>query len=648
MNSIWKPKPQSARLFGCRLMTSSSWSLDGQRLARQGFDEAFVHTMTTYHRKLVKDEYHLGAWFPVRSVPLNLTAGPHRLVLKLKACPDTWGAQLHLPGPRSHFAGRLAAKRGTLEPLLPGPGLVHDVALRLMREPLKLSLKPTQVELPLLLTAERNVVVLDMEKLGVGTLRLAGVSRSRGSLDIAYGEALAPDGRVDCIRNAMSVADSLHFTSGRRKHFEWDFTGRRAFRYLQLEATGGLEVALDEITLFDTRYPVEPLGSFRSEDERLSRIWQVGADTVSACMGDNWEDCPTREHAQYPGDAYVEFPIALYAFGDFELSAKGLRQFGRSLSKEGFVNGRWPSSHILPWLLNYELFWISWLADHARWSGDLALVEKLFPAVLTVLAYHRGFYDNDGLLRVPGKLTWEQFTDHLDVDSRGEVTGHQCNFYKGLLDAAFLAELAGHPEEARLLRDEALAVQEAAWRLLYVPEKGLYTDCRLEGEPSEVFTRQSNCWAIWSGLAPEEAWQGLWEAMQKASLPTIKNPWSQFFVLEAMAKLGLYSEALPLIEEYYGGMLDRGAITWWELFDPAWPEDTQPGSLCHGWSGAPTYFLSRHIAGVDWQLVPEAKLLVTPHPEGWPPFHAEVPTPLGLVTVDWDGNKVAIKAPRLL
>jgi len=39
-------------------------------------------------------------------------------------------------------------------------------------------------------------------------------------------------------------------------------------------------------------------------------------------------------------------------------------------------------------------------------------------------------------------------------------------------------------------------------------------------------------------------------------------------------------------------MLDEGATTLWEVFDPGW-------SRCHAWSGSPTWQLSRNVLGMQ-------------------------------------------------
>ena len=47
-----------------------------------------------------------------------------------------------------------------------------------------------------------------------------------------------------------------------------------------------------------------------------------------------------------------------------------------------------------------------------------------------------------------------------------------------------------------------------------------------------------------------------------------------YYVLLAKAKWGQYEEALNIIRECWGGMLDVGAMTFWEDFDIKWMENS--------------------------------------------------------------------------
>lgn len=48
----------------------------------------------------------------------------------------------------------------------------------------------------------------------------------------------------------------------------------------------------------------------------------------------------------------------------------------------------------------------------------------------------------------------------------------------------------------------------------------------------------------------------------------ITTPYFKFFELDMLCKLGYLDEVMEQMKNYWGGMLERGAVTFWEEFDP--------------------------------------------------------------------------------
>ncbi len=78
-----------------------------------------------------------------------------------------------------------------------------------------------------------------------------------------------------------------------------------------------------------------------------------------------------------------------------------------------------------------------------------------------------------------------------------------------------------------------------------------------------------------------------------------------------MAEMGHRPEALAWIRQYWGGMLEEGATSFWEAYDPSWyhedfhsslQSDNRSGyfvSLAHGWSAGPTAWLMEQVLGIQ-------------------------------------------------
>mgnify|MGYP002772256441 FL=1 len=148
-----------------------------------------------------------------------------------------------------------------------------------------------------------------------------------------------------------------------------------------------------------------------------------------------------------------------------------------------------------------------------------------------------------------------------------------------------------------------------------------------------------------------------------------------FYIFSAIAETGKISAAVEIMKEYYGGMLSRGATTFWEDFDVDWLIDSgridelpPPGvkdihgdfgnycykgfrhSLCHGWSAGPVPFITQYILGIK-ELEAGCKVLqIRPNLSGLEYVYGTFPTPYGTVEVmcrNENGEMVTkIKSPK--
>lgn len=147
-------------------------------------------------------------------------------------------------------------------------------------------------------------------------------------------------------------------------------------------------------------------------------------------------------------------------------------------------------------------------------------------------------------------------------------------------------------------------------------------------------------------------------------------------MLQAQAKAGEFETAMDNIRQYWGGMLDMGATTFWEDFDLVWIENAAGidelvpdgkkdihadfgaycyknlrHSLCHGWASGPAAWLSEHVLGVQ-PMEPGCKTLrIEPQLGDLTWVEGTFPTPYGVVHINHkkgaDGKiKTDVKAPK--
>lgn len=531
--------------------------------------------------------------------------------------------------------------RGVVEP--------PDVATRMYAE--RLRPEPEVVECPggiltpggdaaIIRPGQDAFVALDFgrEVVGFPTVRI----RDGGTavIDLGYSEALDENGRVHPTRQGILQADRLVTHGGRQ---EWQTFGRRAFRYLQLTFRDlSAPLQIECVSVNTVGYPVEQVSEFECSDALLNDIWRVGAYTLSLCMQDQYEDCPLREHGQYPGDLRVGSLTNYYCFFDTALVRKGLAQYVQNQREDGFFNALWPSgtNHALP---DYNLVWVMALHDYYLHTGDADLVERLFPNLRLLLdGWIRTQEGIHGLLVYEadaGRMLqeWWLFIDHAPLDKRGEVAAYNAFYYQALRDASKLAAAVGCHEEARAWHSRADAVSRAFNERFWSDENGVYADCRVDDVLSDTVSTHANTLAVLFGLADAERSRRIREYLESEA-PRVRTsgPYFDFYVLQMLAKTGAIAEALRLIRSNWGEMLRRGATTWWETFDPLWEDGKLcPDSLCHGWSAAPTYFLPAEVLGVKPSIPGSDVVVIQPGVGDLEWARGRIKTHSHLIEVEW-------------
>ena len=78
------------------------------------------------------------------------------------------------------------------------------------------------------------------------------------------------------------------------------------------------------------------------------------------------------------------------------------------------------------------------------------------------------------------------------------------------------------------------------------------------------------------------------------------SPYMNHHYVEALLMCGKKDQAMDYMKYYWGGMINHGADTFWELYNPENPAESPYGSsivnsYCHAWSCTPTYLLRKYF-----------------------------------------------------
>jgi alpha-L-rhamnosidase len=491
-------------------------------------------------------------------------------------------------------------------------------------------------------------LLLDFGKEIIGYHRFDVVAAQGTVLDWHGFEFIQPDGRLNFTEE---LNNSFRYIC-REGSQSYQSYHRRGFQFCHLtirNQKGPVQLRGVEV-LFNT-YPQARRGSFACSDPNLDRIWQAGAHTLRLCAEDTFTDCPTYEQTHWVGDMRNEGLVDWAANGDPRLWFHCLEQAGQSLERSPLVESQVPSSWeiILP---AWSFLWMRSCREYFLFSGDRDGANRLLPWVERNVAGIKSFLNDQRLFEIKA---WNLFDwAAMDTPSMGVVTHNNCFVVHALRDVAQLAEWLGREDLATKWRSLADEVSAAINAHLWSEEIHAFTDCSRSGVQSTVFSQQTHTVAVMSGVAADhseeraERCRSLLHSSPEGFVQA-GSPFFEFFLLEAYQSEGRDREFLDTIRRDWGFMLDTGANTFWEMWSN--PGKRLTRSHCHGWSAAPTYFLSTHVLGVAPDPLDPTTIVVAPHPADLKWCRGSMPTSYGTFEVQWEDLEgqpfeLRVKAPE--
>ncbi len=496
---------------------------------------------------------------------------------------------------------------------------------------------------------EPVVVLVDFGQELAGRLRLWGTAGA--PVTITTGESAE-----ECIRPEPALDNSGPFKitlAGK----EPASTPYSAFRFARMVFSGSGPVELTRIICDHKYYPVQYRGSFDCSDALLTRIWYVGAYTAHLCMQEEIWDAPKRDRGLWIGDLQVSGQTINTVFAD-----KLLMEHSLALVRDQAQGGRPPTElpvsdvNSLP---GYSAAWFCTLADFYRHAGDREFLAQQHEKIISLLKYQQTLFDTNHLFINPHKAwTFCDWSPGFVLDSPLSRPTTQLYIILGVHEAVYLLRESGDPANAAKYSAWADQITGAARETFASPATQTYSE-RL----------QQNAMAVLSDTATAAQKSAIYERIIRPGSPawTVRpdparpsddtmTPYYGYFVLQAMGELSHNEDGLNLIRHYWGDMLRRGATTWWEMFDPSWPEGMKAAldkviylSLSHGWSSGPTSYLTETVLGVRPTGAGFSTVEIRPELGDLTWAEGNVPTPSGLIHIRVERKKdrqtVVVKLP---
>ncbi len=338
----------------------------------------------------------------------------------------------------------------------------------------------------------------------------------------------------------------------------------------------------------------EPLPA--TVDPVIVDIDRVSLNTLSECMQTVYEDGPKRDRRLWIGDLYLEAMANNCTFQSHELTKRCLYLLAGLADDNGFllatvVERPKPRPQEKQFLYEYSLIFNACLKDYLKATGDTATVLDLWPVAKRQLDIVRDYTGADGLIdfeRLDNE--WWVFFDWKE-DLVKEVAAQGLAVF-ALNQTLELADMLGKRDEISDIPALAKKMRKAARGAFYDKKKGVFA-----GRKDPQVSYASQIWMILGGIAtPAEGRKALAALETLPDVCTPGTPYLYHYYIQSLIDCGMPERAREALVGYWGGMVKKGADTFWEAYDPAndfiSPYDFHPiNSYCHAWSATPSYFI---------------------------------------------------------
>ena len=375
---------------------------------------------------------------------------------------------------------------------------------------------------------------------------------------------------------------------------------RYAFRYMELyvmDTSPKYRLLLEDVRCVSVSSAdpaaVTPLPT---TDPALLRMDKVSLKTMQDCMQLVFEDGPKRDRRLWIGDLRLQALTNYVSFRNNDLVKRCLYLFAGLTQNEGRVGACLflePKLQVDDTsLFDYSLFFVSCLHDYYEATHDTSTLQELFPTADRQIEL--SLQELDDSYVVKDKNTWWCFLDW--AEGLNKQAGAQAILIYALKQARLMAKWLGDERKAAAYADWIERTTQGALGKLWDEGKGFF----LSGSEGQI-SWASQVWFVLAGVFPRERNAALLKHLIEENPPlSMVTPYMYHHFIEALFQSGLPDLAKKYLQGYWGRMLEDGADTFYELYDPenkaASPYgDRLANSFCHAWSGTPAYFIRKYM-----------------------------------------------------
>ncbi len=356
-------------------------------------------------------------------------------------------------------------------------------------------------------------------------------------------------------------------------------------------------------------------GDFRCDDEFMNTLWQKSLRTLYVTMRDSFMDCPDRERAQWWGDVTSEMIMTMYSMDSnaYLLYQKGVEAMLSHTDESKVLQTVVPISGDYFELPVQQLGGIVGFMTYYDYTGDTAFIERVYgPALDYLKLWEMG--ENNLVVHRSGSWDWPDWGNKADMTAIENAW-----VYYALSSLEEMAELLGRDKDIEFITERKAAIEKGY--------EALWTEAGYKSGDVKKPDDRANALAVLTGLADKEKYGTILNV-----LTTTKNssPYMEYYVLEALCKMGEYEAARDRIKDRYTDMVNEDYSTLWEFWN-SWQ-----GTMNHAWSGGPLVIMSKHFAGIAPLEAGYESVKIDPQYGLYDTLSCTVPSVKGLITLNYE------------
>lgn len=399
--------------------------------------------------------------------------------------------------------------------------------------------------------------------------------------------------------------------------------GQSGFRFARIELLSEKAVLIKNIYAINTLPALEKEGFIKTSDPELNQIIETAAYTLKLNFqnGYIWDGIK-RDRLVWSGDLHQEIVSSIYLYGDTANITNSLSFLREETPAEKWINN----------IPSYSAWWVINLCDYCHMTGNSIYFDENKEYAKVILQHLNTSISAEGVMDFGmGNHPMRFFLDWPTQNTQDAEIG----------TAAILMVAA----------KKYLAIEdnESCREILQKLQKYLTMPCEY---------KQTKAFQIIAGRKEEND-----SAFLEKDGAWGFSTFMAYYILtgDAMAD---GQNMLPMIKEYYGAMLSRGATTFWEDFHIDWlvgsgridelPQEGQKDihgdygaycykgfrhSLCHGWASGVLAFVVEYMLGLRME---NGTVLgdLTPHTKGLETMEAKLPVNDGWFVIKIANNQV--------